>query len=149
MLTKYLWEAAKYPADRVKYIVEHGCGAYSSQIIARFASDMELTRVVIEMNDAWAKKYVGTDRRFTNLWSFEQWLNKVDDGHRPIDNIGLVLIDGDQHDRQKVIELCSKALFLVVHDTEMLSLYDYDFKRFGVIDGSYNLVPETKVLQLK
>jgi hypothetical protein len=122
------------------HVVEHGCGGYSSPVVSHFCKELGLQRVVVETDVAWLAKHGGDALHHTSVASFASWL-------KPGTSIGLALIDGDQRDRQRMIELCRDALFIVVHDTEMMELYGYNFAGFTVIERSGALLPQTTVLQ--
>ena len=137
LLTKYLWELQKYPLNEVTHIVEHGCGAYSSPVIATFCGELNLQRVVVETDEEWAKEYAGYNIQCNSVAAFRRMRDFP---------IGLVLIDGNQYDRQPMIEACKDAKFIVVHDTEHMALYRYNFDDLVVVERSIDILPETTVL---
>lgn len=141
LLTKYLWLAAR-DGQYFDTIVEHGAGDYSSPVITQFCRHLRVRRVCVETNGSWSMLHCGGPE--TTMLSSVDAFARLAASLR----VGVALIDGDTLDRSRMIELCRRAHYLVVHDTESPE-YGYDFTGFEVLDRErFGGSPETTVLRM-
>lgn len=134
MLTKWLFTLCEHKkiAER-PIILEHGTGAFSSPLIHHFCYTIGYERWYIESDNIYAKHF-----------DLGDVLTVVD--NVPWNRVALALIDGSRWERQRLIEASGDSI-LVVHDTEVLATYGYNFNGFTVLDKSVYRNCSTHVIQ--
>jgi len=118
-------------SHRRLWVLEHGCGEFSTEFIVSMSKRFGcIEHRAIENNPQYrvaGLQYLDKEQCIDRCWD-------------------LILVDGDQHERQWVIDNIPSKVY-VVHDTEMPSIYGYDFEKFNNISDYKELTPWTTVLR--
>lgn len=121
---RHLLERELVAAPAGATIIEHGCGMYSSLVIARLLQDRKV--VTIEADPVW---------RAWATWMYEAFGCAHEVVARPgdveLERAYLVFVDGQANERVKLVNraLLAGAPRVIMHDTEPEHWDEYDLRK--------------------
>lgn len=134
----------KYVMKTNGYVIELGCGDYSTPILHEICADRLL--ISADSNKEWASKfykYITESHCVEWVYDWDKYIKWI----LGLDNISVIFIDHAPGERrqQDIITLANVSDYLVIHDTDA-DCYGYDFSSFKYKKTYVDYLPATTVV---